>query len=178
MSEQSRTGVEVKVGFFPLAFLLFLCTPRIEIDETVHKRYWGTHFFELAPGRHTIKIYFRYLFMPQCGANSIDLVVTDRKACRVNYSMPPLMLAKGSLKQVSGDSHHYYVTNASNHGTAATNFVCPCCNEYVSDNDKFCFHCGEPLVEAVGFCCSKCGDDVEESWKVCPKCGESLAESE
>jgi len=98
MTEQGITGVEVKAGFFPLAFFLFFCTPRIEIDGQVHKKYWGTHFFEVAPGTHEIAVYFRYLFMPRCGMNSISVDVTEGEASRVNFFMPPWMLAKGSLK--------------------------------------------------------------------------------
>ena len=98
MSPNSRTGVEVKVGFFPLALFLYFCTPRIEIDGKVHKVSWGTHFFDLPSGRHTIKIYFGYLFMPSCGANSIDVVVEEGKTRKVKYWMPPWMLAKGSIR--------------------------------------------------------------------------------
>jgi hypothetical protein len=98
MSLNSRTGVEVKVGFFPLALFLYFCTPRIEIDGKVHKVSWGTHFFDLPPGGHTIKIYFGYLFMPYCGANSIDVVVEEGKTRKVRYWMPPLIFAKGSIR--------------------------------------------------------------------------------
>lgn len=100
ISQQERTGVEIEVGFFPLSFFFFVCIPRIEIDGRPHKKYWGTHFFELDPGKHTIKIYFRYLFMSQCGANSIDVVVKDGETCRVKYNMPPWMFSKGSIKQI------------------------------------------------------------------------------
>jgi hypothetical protein len=95
-----QTGVEVKAGFFPLAFFLFSCTPRIEIDGTPNEKPWGTHFFPLAPGTHRIRIYFKYMFMAECGANSIDIQVVDGHVVRVSYYMPPLMLAKGSIKQL------------------------------------------------------------------------------
>ena len=97
MTRQGVTGVEIKVGFFPLAFFLFACTPRIEIDGRVHKKYWGTHFFELSPGTHTITVYFRYLFMARCGKNSISVNVPAGAVTRVRYNMPPWMFAKGSL---------------------------------------------------------------------------------
>ncbi len=100
ISKEGQTGMEVKIEFFPLSFFLFFCKPRIEIDGRTHMSNWGTHFFDLPPGRHTVKIYFRYLFMSQCGANSIDLVVRDGETCRVRYYMPPWIFVKGSLKQV------------------------------------------------------------------------------
>lgn len=101
MTTLSVTGVEVRVRFFPLAFFLFFCTPRIEIDGVAHKKYWGTHFFELAPGSHTICIYFRYIFMSACGRNSISVNVEPGKVTQVSYYMPPWMLAKGSIRVTS-----------------------------------------------------------------------------
>ena len=71
-------GIEVKVGFFPLAFFLFACKPRIVIDGAEPEvRNWGTHFFPVSPGRHTVKIYFRYLFKAECGANQREFDVPD-----------------------------------------------------------------------------------------------------
>ena len=97
---QGVTGVEVKTGFFPLAFLLFACTPRIEIDGQVHKKYWGTHFFEVSPGQHIIKVYFRYLTMARCGENTIAVNVPAGAITRIRFNMPPWMGAKGSLAVV------------------------------------------------------------------------------
>ncbi len=98
MTGQGITGIEVKAGFFPLAFLLFFCSPRIEIDGTVHKRSWGRHFFEVSPGRHQVTVYFRYLFMSRCGKNSISVNVAAGTVTHIRYYMPPWMFAKGSLK--------------------------------------------------------------------------------
>jgi hypothetical protein len=98
MATQGATGAEIKTGFFPLAFFLFACTPRIEIDGHVHKKYWGTHFFELSPGAHKITVYFPYFFMSHCGENSISVNVRAGTVTRVSYNMPPWMFAKGSLK--------------------------------------------------------------------------------
>ena len=100
MSNGRQTGVEVNAGFFPLAFFLFFCRPRIEIDGQVHKKSWGTHFFPLAAGRHTVKVYFGYFFMSHCGGNAIDIKVEEGSTTRIKYYMPPWMLAKGSLKEV------------------------------------------------------------------------------
>jgi len=98
MQGQLKTGVAVKTGFLPLGFILFFCTPTIVVDGKAYRRSWGTHFFELEPGRHTIKIFFGYLFMPECGANSTDVIVEEGKTSRVKYYMPPWIFAKGSIK--------------------------------------------------------------------------------
>jgi len=96
--KQQKTGVSIKTGFFPLAFLLYLCTPCIEIDGVVHKVRWGTHFFPLTPGRHVIKIYIYYL-LTRTGTNSIDIVVEEGVTDKIKYWMPPLIILKGSIKK-------------------------------------------------------------------------------
>ncbi|HLG14129.1 MAG TPA: hypothetical protein VJH03_06295 [Blastocatellia bacterium] len=100
MQSQSRTGIEVKTSFFPLAFLLFLCTPTIVIDGAAHRAGWGTYYFDAAPGNHHVKIFFKYLFMSECGGNSINVMVQPGRVSRIKYHMPPWMLAKGSIKEV------------------------------------------------------------------------------
>jgi len=100
IQRQLKTGVAIKTGFLPLGFILFFCTPTIVVDGRAYRKRWGTHFFELEPGRHTIKIFFHYLFMAECGANSIDVIVEEGKTSRVKYFMPPWIFAKGSIKEV------------------------------------------------------------------------------
>jgi len=97
---QQWTGVEVQTSFFPLSFFLYMCTPTIMIDGQAVRRPWGRHYFPLPPGSHNIKIYFRYLFMDTCGANQIDVTVHPGYVNRVTYTMPPWMLAKGSIREL------------------------------------------------------------------------------
>ena len=82
----------------PLAFILYMCTPVIEINGEKNARKWGTHSFELAPGEYTVKIYFPYIFMKECGANSIKVNVEAGKITKIDYNMPPLMIAAGTIK--------------------------------------------------------------------------------
>ena len=69
MTTNNNGGLEIKMAFFPLAFILFMCTPRITINQFEDRRYWGTHFFEMPPGRYRVTISFPYLFMSYCGEN-------------------------------------------------------------------------------------------------------------
>ena len=96
--EGSGTAIEVTAKFFPLAFLLYMTKPTVTIDGTPHAVRWGTHRFDVSPGRHTVMVAFRYLWMAEAGANSIDLDVAEGATTRVRYDMPPWMFAKGSLK--------------------------------------------------------------------------------
>src|SRR5258706_3683227 len=74
-AQQPWTGIQVETSFFPLSFFLYLCTPTIVIDGVAHRRPWGTHSFQLEGGMHTVRIFFGYLFMSNCGDNSIKVVV-------------------------------------------------------------------------------------------------------
>ena len=95
-----RTGIKIKTGFFPLAFILFLCTPVIEINGGKFKRHWGTYFFDLTPGDHIVKIYFHYWLKPECGVNQIKVSIAEGQTKRITYFMPPWMLAAGIIKEV------------------------------------------------------------------------------
>jgi hypothetical protein len=92
-----ETGIEVSTGFFPLAWILLFCTPRIAIDDRVRKRPWGTYFFPVAPGRHDVEIWFPYLFSQQCGKNSQRVDVEAGATTRVSFFMWPLMFLSGSM---------------------------------------------------------------------------------
>ena len=101
MYGQPTTGLEVKTSFLPLMFLLYLCTPRIVINGQENRRPWGTHFWPLEPGWYNVKVFYPYLFLPQAGANSIDVYVHPGRVTRVQYSMDvPFVFAKGSIRQV------------------------------------------------------------------------------
>ena len=93
-----KSGVEASVKFFPLAWLLLFCKPTITVDGQPHRLGWGKHFFELPPGRHTLRVYFRYFWMSRCGDNSVEVNVLPGKTSRVSYYMPPWIFAKGIMK--------------------------------------------------------------------------------
>jgi hypothetical protein len=98
----SESGIEVKAGFFPLAFFLFFCSPRIVIDggEPVIKS-WGTHWFPVAPGSHRVKVYFKYMGMAECGANERTVEVPPGQTVPVTFYMWPWMFSPGSMKVLS-----------------------------------------------------------------------------
>lgn len=101
MQAQSPTGIEVEAGFFPLMWILYFCSPTIEIDGYEFRKTWGKHFFQVEPGWHKVTVFFPYLFLPRAGANSIDVYVHPGYITRVKYSMNiPFVFAKGSIREV------------------------------------------------------------------------------
>lgn len=99
-SSGGQTGAWVDLGFFPLSFFLFFCTPRVEVDGVVHQLPWGRHFIPMAPGVHRIRVWFPYMGVQQCGLNGIDLSLSAGQSCMVKYFMPPWMFSAGSINLV------------------------------------------------------------------------------
>ena len=68
---------------------------QIESDERRIRSH--VEFIELTPGPHRIKIYFAYMGMDQCGANSVDINVLPGTFVRVSYYMWPWMFSPGQM---------------------------------------------------------------------------------
>ncbi|MDX1946241.1 MAG: hypothetical protein SFU86_12650 [Pirellulaceae bacterium] len=93
----ARTGIEVTTGFFPLAFLLFMCSPVVVINGHPIQHGWRTAFYDLQPGQYQICIFFSYLGMSQCGRADVALALQPGEWRRVNFYMWPWMFAPGSI---------------------------------------------------------------------------------
>jgi hypothetical protein len=92
------TAIEVDAGFFKLAWILFFCRPRVEIDGNVNMGKWGVNRFEVSPGNHTVAVWFRYGPMNQAGKNTIQVNVSEGQTQRVRYRAPWLIFLPGKLK--------------------------------------------------------------------------------
>lgn len=97
------TGIIVKTRFFPLSWFLLFCRPIIEIDGVRHLSRWGSSYYGLAPGMHQVRIYFSYFWMPECGINQLVVHLSKGQVRKINYDMPPWILAPGSIKIESPD---------------------------------------------------------------------------
>ena len=103
-----KTTLNVNLDFFPLAWVLFVCTPVVEIDGEQHSKKWGNHSFKISPGKHSVKIYFPYkgligtiqemlgankvppkVLMPECGANTVEIDVGEGQTSNIKYYFPP-----------------------------------------------------------------------------------------
>ena len=70
------------------------------IDGNVMLRPWGTHSFQLEPGMHNVRIYFRYLFMEMCGPAAANVVVQPNCVHRLKYEMGIFMFSAGSMREL------------------------------------------------------------------------------
>ena len=92
-----ETGVQVTTKTFPIAFLMLLFKTKISIDGVMHVASWGTNFYPLEPGHHSIQIGFRYFFGRNMGRNSIDVDVLAGQVVQVDYHAPNQVFAAGSI---------------------------------------------------------------------------------
>jgi len=49
---------------------------------------------------HQVRIYFHYLFLPQCGPAAINVVVQPNCVHRIKYEMGIFMFSTGSIREI------------------------------------------------------------------------------
>jgi hypothetical protein len=89
-------GIRVITRFTPVAFLLYLCTPRLHLDggPAVPLK-WGVTDIPVSPGRHQVRCYFPYLFYKAVGDSSIIVDVAPGQLVTVRWKAPWLVFLSG-----------------------------------------------------------------------------------
>ncbi|MDQ6910461.1 MAG: DUF2510 domain-containing protein [Actinomycetota bacterium] len=90
-------AIEVETGFIFLAFLLYFFKTRVVIDGQLYELPWGKNTFPVHPGRHRVRVSFKYLIPSDAGANEIDVDVPPGQTVQVRYRAPWLVFLKGKL---------------------------------------------------------------------------------
>jgi hypothetical protein len=93
-----KTGIEIKISFFPLAWFLYFVEPIIEINGVKHKKEWGAHWFDLDAGPQMVRVYFSYMGKAECGLNQIEFELTTNETKTISYYMSPFLFLKGKIK--------------------------------------------------------------------------------
>ena len=96
-SHSPPTGVQLTTKIFPLAFLLLFFKTNVSVDGEAKVEPWGTHFYDLAPGKHSIRVGFRYFFSKNMGENAIDVEVALGQTVKVKYRSPLIVFSAGSI---------------------------------------------------------------------------------
>jgi hypothetical protein len=92
-------NINLITKFFPLAFLLYLFPPRVEVDGgPPQKISWGQSLLQVAPGQHHLTVYFPYMFIvPKAGKAEIDVTVQEGQTVTVTYKAPWLVFLAGRV---------------------------------------------------------------------------------
>jgi hypothetical protein len=89
--------VEVTTSYSPLAFFYALTRTLIEIDDTLRRRPWGTHCFEVAPGEHTVAFSYPWMFDRRCGRSSVTVTVRAGETTHIAYRVGPIRFLPGKI---------------------------------------------------------------------------------
>jgi hypothetical protein len=93
----TRSGVQVSTKTPPIAFLLHLFKTKVTIDDDTHVVSWGTNYYPLEPGRHSIEIGFRYFFGSNMGRSKVEFDIAPGHVVRVTYHPPVQIFSSGSI---------------------------------------------------------------------------------
>jgi hypothetical protein len=85
---QQAGGLHLRTKFFPLAFILYLLSPRCSIDGSgdIALR-WGDNHLPVPAGRHHVRVWFPYMFMKQCG-KAETVVEVGQSGLALEYKAP------------------------------------------------------------------------------------------
>jgi DNA-directed RNA polymerase subunit RPC12/RpoP len=80
-----ETGIDIHATFFPLMWLLFFMTPKVEIDGREEVLHWNrTEFFPLGPGRHNVRVWVAHVFGP-AGVRTQSVRVSPNRVRSLRY---------------------------------------------------------------------------------------------
>ncbi|MEA2184223.1 MAG: hypothetical protein QOF69_3408 [Solirubrobacteraceae bacterium] len=92
--------INVHPTFFPLAFLLFLFPPRVEVDGGPPQplKWRADNPLQVTPGAHHVVIYFPYMvIVRRAGEAAIDVNVAEGQTVTVTYKAPWLVFLAGKI---------------------------------------------------------------------------------
>jgi hypothetical protein len=89
--------LEVTMSYSPLAFLYAFSTPTITINQRRERRPWGTHRFVLPPGNYLIEMSYPWFITPECGKNSVEVILHEGDHRHVRYTARLLRYWPGKI---------------------------------------------------------------------------------
>lgn len=90
------SAIYVRTRYQPLAFILGLCHPRLTLDggpPVVGN--WGETTIPVPAGQHTVRCWFRYLYLSEAGDSSVTVDVAPGQVVSVTYVAPWLVFLAG-----------------------------------------------------------------------------------
>jgi hypothetical protein len=109
--DSGRTGIQLELRFFPLAFLAFFWNAHGLIDDVTHLksfglpfRSWGTHFFPVEPGEHTVVVFVPVENHPEGFRASMEVAVEEGRTTRLWYFLSLWAGWRSTLKELRASS--------------------------------------------------------------------------
>jgi len=95
----SPTGIELTTKHFILSFLIVIFPLTINIDGQEIKGRWGTQFYPVQPGNHSVTVSWKAYWLLSVNKATITVSVADSQVARLRYYAPWLFLLPGKLGQ-------------------------------------------------------------------------------
>jgi hypothetical protein len=92
--------INIRPTFMPLAVILFLFPPRVEVDggPAQRIRWRADNPIQASPGAHHVVVYFPYLFIiRKAGKAEIDVNLAEGQTATVKYKAPWLVFLPGKI---------------------------------------------------------------------------------
>ena len=91
------TGIELTTKYFVLNFLIVIFPLIINIDGQETRGKWGTNFYPVAAGNHSITVFWKaYWFLP-ASKGTTTVTIVEGQVTRLQYYAPWLFLLPGKL---------------------------------------------------------------------------------
>lgn len=98
MDTDQQSQLEIVVSHSPLAFIYQWFTPTVTINESSYRRAWGTHLFQVPAGECQVSVSYPWLFLAECGKNTVHLSLNPGETRRVTY-------CAGLIRYLPGKMH-------------------------------------------------------------------------
>ncbi|MEV6350202.1 hypothetical protein [Actinoplanes sp. NPDC051851] len=89
--------IAVTLRYSPIAFLLALFTPVLEIDGLPVPAVWGRVTTPVALGEHHVHVHVPYLLPPRIGVAETSVVALPGQTTELEYRAPLLAFMRGAL---------------------------------------------------------------------------------
>ena len=93
----AEASIAVAAKHSPLAVFLYLTKFVVEVDGNPSEGSWGQRFVPVAPGPHTVRMWFRYLGRP-AGLAEVSINVAAGTASAMSYRAPMFAFSSGTVK--------------------------------------------------------------------------------
>jgi hypothetical protein len=90
-------AVAVTLKFNPLAFLLGLFKPRVELNGHQVQAAWGRTVVPVPPGQYHLHVHVPYLLPPRIGVADLPVTVQPGQTVELEYRAPMIAFLGGAL---------------------------------------------------------------------------------
>ena len=81
-------GIILFMEYHSAQFLLDMISPKVEINSKIYNIKWGANQINLDEGKYSLKAYYPYMGMSQCGSGYIDFVLNKNEIKKIRYTGP------------------------------------------------------------------------------------------